>query len=247
MPRKFMRRSFRRRRRYRPRARNFRRRIRRIAFSIAEKKYADFALVPGDPVRHTASFDTNIVGISAYAVPANVRPMSVLNRIANGVETGQRIGNNIFVEYIQLTIYIAIKPNPTEVMMTNGCLCRYGLYWDRASGGAATPGIGLFSNDFGGSENGTTKLRDVYTLGKYKTLLDKQFRMAYFTSNNTSGTSVIQHYIPIKRQINYRGPAALSAEQVANMIKNDVFFTICASSAAMCYASIGVRVCYRDA
>lgn len=224
----------------------FRRRVRRIAMTIAEKKYYEWICAPGEyvPSSTTPPADMSSEG-DKWKLFVGGLPRSLINTMPNGFGQGQRIGNKIFVEYVQLSFIYHFLPPENPTMSVNGCLARYGVYIDKKAGGQATPGNGLLSI-LPGVYYPQASMRAYQTLGRYKTLLDRQTRISYPAAQGGSGIPAIQHYIPIKRTFNLTS-AGSNNRVTANMIENDLIMNWNCSHPDACYAFCLVRVCYRDA
>lgn len=236
--------------------RSFGRRVRRIAYSIAEKKYYQYALyggTSGAPQLLTTAVVNPMTATASYAVAYGATPRSLINCVPLGFSDGERIGNKIFVEYVQLSFFIHFGLVEADAMganmAVNGCNMRYGVYYDRQAGGAAAPLVNLYE-PMGGSTQWTYgAFRNKATLGKYKTLRDKQIRVAYTDTSATSGASgipAVQEYIPIKRTFAYNG-VATDTTVTSNLLRNDLAIVVSCNHNTSCYIWIGVRVCYRDA
>lgn len=243
------RRSFGRRTRRRFRS-SFRRRVRRIAYSIAEKKYWQYTFAGTDtavPVAYGTAW-LHPLALNADSVAKDtVVPRSLVNTIPLGNTSASRIGNKVFVEYIQLSMFVNFDvPAIANPMLPNGCLLRYGIYYDKQHGGNAAVLPNLFEPYTAATGYNYGALRNFNTLGKYKTLRDKQIRMAYTSSTTGTGIPAIQEYIPIKREFTL-STAVTDSTTAANMIKNDLGIFVLCSHSNMCYVRIMVRVCFRDA
>lgn len=236
--------------------RSFGRRVRRIAYSIAEKKYYQYALYGGTsgatfPI--TTAVSNPMTSTGTYEVSYGATPRSLVNTIPLGFSDGQRIGNKVFVEYVQLSFYVQFGAPEADAMggsmAVNGCVMRYGLYYDKQAGGGATPLIGLYEPMGGSSQWTYGAFRGKSTLGKYKTLRDKQIRVAYSSTAATAGGSgipAVQEYIPIKRTFSFAS-ASTDTTLSNNMLRNDLALVVSCNHNTSCYIWIGVRVCYRDA
>lgn len=249
---KRMRRFGGRRRRYS--RRSFRRRVRRIAYGIAEKKYFEYQLRGGtNPLSFviTDPVAKPIRSVAGFVVNTTPTPRSLINMIGQGLSSADRIGNKIFVEYIQLSIFVEMDTAlgagvPEGTMRLNGCTMRYGVYYDKQAGGTNAPLTRLYTGVGGGGWS-YGDFRDNDTLGKYKTLRDKQVRIAYTdTGAAGSGIPAIQEYIPIKREFTLT-QQGVDASSTVNMVRNDVGFVLSCNHDANCYAWVAVRVCFRDA
>jgi len=238
--------------------RGFRRRVRRIAFGIAEKKYLDywfgFNLNNGAAAQYEEMpLPNNVTSEPMCRLPQEFTPVSLVQMIQQGFTRGTRVGNRIALDYIQLVISIAFDGSTFAADENmNGCVCRYQLIKPKGTPGtvAVSPYV---SNVF---RNSVQAMKDPDQMRTRKTSLDRQVRMAV-TSTSVGGTAlsgtgvpVIQHFIKMRgRQVQFNAVAALNQNmrQCANITDGDVWFQACAENPGMCYMAVGVRVCYRDA
>lgn len=247
-------RKFKRSRRYGGRSRrrmrrSFGRRVRRIAYSISEKKYYEYILHGdgGTVLPITTEIPDDIRDNLLYHCATFAAPQGLIHHIPKGYEQGQRIGDKIFVEYIQFTITVQFaNPAAASSMGNTGCIMRYGVYLDRAHSQAVTPAPDLFTN-FGGALHGSGAMRSIATLGRYKTLRDKQIRVAYNSLDTATGIPVLQEYIPIKREFRFKGSNPASSLDSSNMPMANLAFNAMCNHTDSCYYWLAVRVCYRDA
>lgn len=225
----------------------FSRRVRRISYGIAERKYCDFSFgASADSYYPPLGSDP---ASAQCKVPVQWSWLNLLGNITQGVGQGQRIGNKIFVRYIQLNLNFQYS-DAAAGMGVSGCRCRYVAAIDRQHGAAAAIGPGYFTL---GSSNpplnalNINAFRNSNTLGKFKTLLDKQHVMSYTGTSFASGVATVQHYIPIFREFQMTYEDSVFPNNGANFPKNALFFGSCSNHADMCGLSIDVRVCFTDA
>jgi len=258
-------------RRRQPWRRSYRRRwnkrVRRIAFSIAEKKYLDICFNPNEGVVHSTFA---LCGTGQLGIQWADNQVSLLGTMGQGAAEGERIGNRIFVKYVQLQLFFEMLPdkdgNGIDADTAGlGLYCRYMLLHDKQPGGTAIPRATM-STTFG--QGGTnipnatvSAFKAFNTLRRYKTLLDKQHQraitsMAYDTATpfklnaaSTTGAIVIQHYIPVNKQYTFTqiGSATDMKAAAAVMQDGDLLFQVCPSDDACCKCFVGLRICYRDA
>lgn len=240
-------------RRYRRRSygrrfrRNFVRRVRRITGAIAEKKYWQYSLWNNSALYHG-------YGSADIADTSNIRDRWTMRTLIAGLPVGaadgQRIGSKIFVKYIQLTVFLHYKETTTgqEGMMTNGCICRYGVWLDRNHGSAVGPGVDIFELQNTPALSTVYLDKNRYTMAKYKTLLDKQHQMHWFAPGANapgSGSLIFKHYIPINRQFQFR-TAGTDMYDSSNLPIRDLVFGAASTHDAMCRLNAFVRICYTD-
>lgn len=96
--------------------------IRRITYSIAEKKYFEFSGV-------AANVGTSWAYISAFDPSP---PGNATTTISQGTGVANRIGNKIFVESITFHLHLT----GTTTMDFNGIIGRFGIYHNTAAEGA---------------------------------------------------------------------------------------------------------------
>lgn len=264
------RRTYRRlRRRYRPR-RSFRRgrrlgnsgyKIRRVVRSIAEKKYNDYLIRWNDatPLR-TDTFNWPMT-MATYAVSNAWRWMTLTSLLKYGTGLDQRVGNKIFLKYVQLSLMFnyAGTEGPAgnmHVMARNGMLCRYIVARDKLCNNGQPPGAGLMQES---TPALSADPRNVFTfrapnqLAKYKILLDRQMKAAVTSMPDaanpemaTTGQQVIQHYIPINRTIRYATDGNDSLTSTLPLVGPDIIIGVVGSIDLCCMLQIRVRLCYQD-
>lgn len=254
--RKFRRVSYRRRFRRRAR-RGFRRRVRRVAMTIAEKKYYQYWF---DAAPFSGTIGGNFPKFTAMpsdkpsGTPYTAQEFSFASLLANlqqGFTDGTRIGNRVFVDYIHIVINAIFAPAAGADGTVNGCICRYSVQKVRGTSGSTAINpmtAGLFHSVVG--------LKNPAYMRTRKTLLDRQIRMAYTSGSGTgvtnqggTGTPLIQHYIPVKRVVQFSGINTPDGDMSLTqyMMDNDIQFGACSQMANSCRLIVGVRVCFRDA
>lgn len=253
------------RRRYSKRGR-FQRSVRRIAYSISEKKYWDYLFNVTTGVNQAtwaAMSTTNLSNDWANQV-------SLLATMPQGNAEGQRIGNRIHVKYIQMSMFFRMDPNAGSTGVGNnaklqGMFCRYMLLLDKQPGGTALPrtvmstgpGVPVAGlNVIGGA---TSWFKEFNMLRRFKTLLDAQHQRGItsrITGDDTTatqptmtGTKVIQHYIKIGRTFTFTGVGSATDMKTAGSVMQDgdLLLQVCPSEAACCACFVSLRVCYTDA
>lgn len=267
-------------RRRRPWRRNYRRRrnysfkrIRNIAFSIAEKKYWQFCFNPNEALLSAglSSLGTNQMALNWFG-----NQVTLLGNMPQGPAEGQRIGNRIFVKYIQLQIFFEMLPDATGAGIDGdtslyGMFCRYMVLLDKQPGGTPIPRINMDTSFGGGGANvpaaTVSAFRDFNVLRRFKVLLDKQHQRCVTAAawKNTiagggtdtapklvgtmSGTIVLQHYIPVNKQFTYTAVGSATDMKAAGAVMQDgdLIYQSCPSDSACCKNYVAVRVCYRDA
>lgn len=225
----------------------FSRRVRRISYGIAERKYCDYSM-GADAIAYYPPLGSN-PGSAEAKVSNQWKFLNLLGNITQGVGQGQRIGNKIFVRYIQLNLNFQYD-EASAGMGVNGCRCRYVAAIDRQHGSLATIGNGFFVTGSSTAplvDLNVNAFRSSNTLGKFKTLLDKQHVLSYTGSAFASGVATVQHYIPIFREFQMTYEDSVTPTSAANFPKNALFFGSCSNHTAMCGLTIDVRVCFTDA
>lgn len=258
-------------RRYRKRARRSRRRmpmarmVRRIVNSVPEKKYWEYWFNPSEGSKITVP----VSPAGTDSVPATVAPFwtfsSLVTLLGQGFSDGQRIGNKVFIRYIQLAVYVqnraeTLLPGDAQTIASSGMICRYNVFRTRQNNLQAqsdpiptnTPYTGTGPNYFN-----VGNFKDKNQLRNFRTLLDAQhqahvvdtFQQDAETYRSTSGTRVIQHYLKINKRVDYilDRSALVDMEDSTNLQGTDILFGCCANMAGCCLMQVKVRVCYQDA
>jgi len=222
--------------------------VRRIAYTIPEQRCFEISR-------------WNISAADNYATPANptaddatkagvaFKMLSLVNPIQVGTGNGQRIGYEIFVRYIQITLDFKVDGD----QMLNAHVMRYGVMLNLDSDNALPAAATIFAN--GANTAGVPaydSLRNFYSRQKFRTLLDKQWKCVATGVNGTTGaalattgSSVITHYIPINKKVRYT--AANNDLSGTNINMNNIMFYSCASVADCCTAKMYLKVVYNDA
>lgn len=252
--------------------RTFSRSVKRIAYSIVEKKYWDFTFNPVDAL--ICSTYQGVGGTSANFLAAGWGNCgSLVACMQQGSSDGTRIGNRIHVKYVQLTMQFFMSNNTNSaaalanfVAASQSSYCRYMLILDKQPGGTSLPrtnmldhgawAIPIQAGSVTNVETAPGALRDYNMLRRFKVLLDMQHQAIVLQGTAaqngaqavTTGTKVTQHYIPVNRTFTYTSAGSTSDMKGAASVMqdNDLFLQVCPSMAACCAVAIGVRVCYQD-
>lgn len=264
-------------RRFRRRARRGPRRglvrlVKRIAYSIPEKKYFDFAFNLSD-----GGYNANppvFAGLTSATLSGSwANQISLVNAIPQGNGEGQRIGNRIHVRYVQFFLLFCFSNISTTTQIQpsvnaniNGMICRYMMLLDKQPAQTTLPrqameDPGTFNwTPFAGAlavtvyTGRTSALRDYNQLRRYKVLVDLQHQ-SYLTAATVpagtnsqapmTGNHVAQHYVPINRDFTYANTSAV-INGASVMIDNDILLQACPSDASCCTVYGLARVCYND-
>lgn len=251
--------------------RRFTKRVRRVAYSIAEKKYFQFWINAGVGSLGSAPPSDYVTSNLAATTSDIWRFWSFLNGIQQGAANNQRIGNNIFVRYVHISLYFVPTPaaNGDAVVRDTGSICRYVIVRDRKHGGgqvaATTPSTVYYpapgdqywdpaALGTGAAALGNVlALRNNLTMGRYQTYLDMQHVVSSMSANATdgtmTGTKVVQHFIKVFKPFQYRTVGSVTDFTTASdsMAKTDLQFGIASNAAGCCRVTAFVRVCYNDA
>jgi len=224
----------------------FRRNVRRIAFGIAEKKYYDYWINPVNNVVYTS-----YTGAVATQLSQTWTGASIVCTIPQGFSQGERIGNKIFLKYIQMSMYFAADPDEVD-MVVNGTVCRYMVLMNKNCGKVAASASDVFSSDATAGKASYGALRNFNTLSKYKVMLDRQHTMtvtsinaADATANATTGAACVIHYIPVNKLFTF--DSAVTSRTSANCPLTDIQLFACANVDTCCALKIKLRLCYTDA
>lgn len=225
------------------------RRFRRIAFDIAETKYLELG-------PYTPTTIPNWV-LQAAANPAGnaqngFSHMSLLNMMAQGTANNQRIGNKVFIKYIQLFICLAPATG-----FTTGGTCRYLVLMDDMAAGTVPTLPGTYLNPAGqgphltdltaanaGAQIWNPKNPDLFK--RFKTLLDRQHNMNVYASGVGTPTPVIQHYIPINKVFQYKAGGAANLGTNDQLPETTLNFYLGADAKDCCRVSVYWRVAFKD-
>jgi len=256
---------------------NFSRRVRRIVYSVAEKKYYEFAF---NPANGTSCPDFSTVSSEKLAGGWG-NQVSLLGAMPQGNGEGQRIGNKIRVKYVQLSTAFAMinQPNAggtagtttTQASNLMGMFCRYMVLLDRQPGGTPCPRQNMNASDTLTFNTGTgaaanniaisgdpLNFRDFNLLKRFKVKMDKQHN-SFTTSTGTTpsggvgpstGARIEQHYLPFKnREFTYTSNTATTnlKTAAAYMQNGDIIYQAAPMDTACCINMVKVRVCYTDA
>lgn len=269
MPRAYMRRSRRRvsRRRTRTSRRAYVRNVRRIAFSIPERKYYEYWFNPqiGIPAPDLLT-DDHRSQVFAIAHAPIWRAASLLAPLPQGVDNGERIGAKIHVRYVQLSVTIVpVAAANGDLADRLGMLCRYVVARDRLANTSfnntvVTPPQ-LFQNQSAAPISGSTttiqntnhslvgdfRYRD--NLGRFKIYADQQHVAAQTTEATVAAPRIVQHFIKVGRTFTY-GAGTLAAAELQSfnkLTKGDLLWFSNVNQADCCVVGVQVRICYTDA
>lgn len=216
--------------------------IRRAIVQIAEKKYYEVCLWPGD-VGAIAGFPgTGLAGLtwrfSSVFGPDNA--LGLYGGAANpaqGVTVSTRTGNKIHVT--QISFRVTITPLLPDTMKA-GSSCRFVVYHNHEHNNSATPPAGpsIFSPD------GLNGFRNYDKLKAFSIMKDGMHSMAIISgTQNANPAKIFQFNIFPKKRIDFSSAtAALSA-----VVKDDYGFGFCADAAGCCAMNVFARVYFTDA
>jgi len=229
------------------RKRLFANRVRRISYGIAEKKYFEGYFTPGSHTyTGTAPGDLNNAN-TVVPVNWNDSQCSLLNLIPFGTGQGERIGNMIFVRYIQLVILIVVDVADEPLI---GGQCRYMVIHDKNHGGNNYPQPIMQYQSTAGTDKFVTwaSLKNRDQLARFKTLLDVQHLTHQTSATTVSGSRQIVHYIPVNRRIRFTTEqAGTNLQTASNLPMDDIVFQMASNSANCCRCIVYSRVCFTDA
>lgn len=262
-------------RRYRKRSRRYRRRgkmgrIMRTLGSIRapEKKYFDLWFNPRTGLRYAAPYAVNQTDSSVVRLNTTWNTVSLLTLLGQGFSDTQRIGNEVFVKYVQLAVYVTTiasldhtaDPDTNNIIAANGMLCRYNLMKVKTNNfdlgnnymdSVAPTGTGPNIFNVG-------QFKSISIMRNYKTLLDAQHQ-AHVTQFSvateptpsfwTSGTRVIQHFLKVNRRARFGTDRSGSTtmNDSSNLSTLDLRFGACANINDCCDMQVHARICFTDA
>lgn len=213
--------------------------VKRVAYGICEKKYYEFPTVYN---MHSGLDDNAVMTSGGWYI------ISLVNAIRVGTDVTQRIGRQIYIRYIQLSIDFTGDGD----ILANGAVCRYVVAHDKGCAGVQATAPVIWGNGAGNStgSQGFSALRNTDNMRRFNILLDRQHNVTQLTQNAGVGTytsrGIIQHYIPIFKKVNYDtdGATVISSP---NLVKDDYLFMVAPSQANCCIARLYWRVCFNDA
>lgn len=257
------------RRRMRTIRRRFTRRVFRAVNRIAEVKYYQFYMDFS-----TGNFNTSgstIVASFLSAATPYIYQYSIVNPIPVGNTDRSRVGSRIFVKYVLMTWFFNMTPAsaPTTNGAVYGMNCRYGMVLDKRADQTATYNAGppvstreLWDTGNGGLfPAGATAQADVpyqiaafksiNNMNRFKFMLDRQHRVVYnnlaatVAGSATSGTGIVQHFIPVFKTIDYNFTAGTDLLGGA-VQKNDLMVYAVPSDSNCCKVSCAIRIAFTD-
>lgn len=172
--------------------------------------------------------------------------LSMVSAIAQGVESNMRIGNRIFVKYIDIVLYFEQDGSPRQ----NGHSVRYVVVHNKDTAGTIVTGAALFNS--GGAESTTSQYDALKLWAKrmqFSLLVDKQHTT--FTTTQAAGVGthtpngIIQFRVPINKQVNYSTVQA-STLVSTNLVNNDFNIGVCSQGDACCTPRVSWRVVFAD-
>jgi len=221
---------------YKPR--QFAQSVRRITYSIPEKKC--YQVGAWNVMAATTDTPTDAGGSGAATqMDAAWHFFSLVNSIQQGTSVDKRIGNQIFIRYIQFSLLFEGDGDS----LVNGMICRYCVIRNNEANGAIQGATAVFANGPTGTAT-FASIRRYDTKQKYTTLLDKQHATVNTTATTHNPNGIVHGYVGINRKLNYTGTTNDAA--AGNLLEQDYFFAICASVANCCKTHIYWRVVFND-
>lgn len=161
------------------------------------------------------------------------------NRIEQGLDFTNRIGDKIRLHAIHFTVFIA----PAAVMPDgNGSLCRIIVYHNTQANGAVPAGAELFN------ANTFNELRNQLYRNRLFILKDFTHQMVVTgtnaAANLTSGPEFFGTFsIYPKQEISYSGTSG----EITQILKHDYGIGICSDTASCCNVTVKAQVVFTDA
>lgn len=219
--------------------------VRRVTLNLAETKYKEIGPLNPDAV---PNWITQAAANPANALGASWHRLSLLNEIANGTGVDQRIGNRIFVKYVQMYIVMSVNASPWTGT------CRYLVLEDKMCSTALADISGnyLMAGNVPHIKDLTTNPsiyapKNTQQFKRWNTLLDRQHNMTATFSTGEPVQPVMQHYIPIGKSFQFLTGGAANLTTNAQLPENALNFYMAANDAGCCQVSIFFRVAFKDA
>lgn len=201
--------------------------FRRVALNIPELKYKKTVLLNG-------------------TIPNTWTFYDPLGPITQGTAQGTRIGNQIFLD--SLDVYVQLKADTITNVDVRGTICRVIVYHQREAQGGLPSATEIFD------QNAYDAMRTLDYFPKRATILwDKLHTMTPLIAATTTGTTTTttsagpkfwtQFKIPVKKIIQYTG----NGGTIADIAQDAYGVGVCADAAGCCAAVVTVRARYRDA
>jgi len=181
----------------------------------------------------------NPKALSGLKMDLSWHAISLLNPIAIGNTASTRVGNNIYVRYIQVSISFV----GDAVANANGMTCRYMALKTHANG-AAVPAAAQLYNIGPLGTVAFQSLRNWDTNNRYRTVFDRQHHVTNTTTTTNTSNGVVQCFIPVYQKIQYTGATVDCSG--SNLMTNDVLLAMCSSVTNCCTISISWRVIFND-
>lgn len=213
--------------------------MRRVAYGIAEKKAADFG-----PLNFQTIADDYgpLTGSGWYQ-------FSLINAIRLGTGSDQRIGREVFIRYILVSLDFTTDGAPD---LLNGATCRYAVVHDKSCNGAAFNYAEMWDKGAGttAATIGFSAVRNYTNMSKYGLLLDRAHNIVQTSGTGATATAsargVIQHMIPINRKVRFDSDGS-SLTLADNLINDNYVIAVCPSIVNCCIARVFWRVVFNDA
>lgn len=225
-------------------ARKFYKNVRRIAYSIPEKKYHQVSRY------NVAQAITNAPGFPTVDDATKMTVWTVtdpLNAIEVGTASDNRIGNKIYVRYVQVSVEMTMDGDH----LLNASTARMCAFWNRMANNVNTAAADLWTPSTSSIVN-QGSLRNVESFSQYTMLLDRQHKTVMTvghatdpTLRATTGCGVIQFYIPIFKVVEYNNTIIDCSS--SNMKGPTLLLCFFNSVSDCCIIKVGWRVCFTDA
>ena len=223
----------------------FTRAVRKIAYTIPEKKCLDITRWnPGEAINYATPADPSTAG--ALKLSTAWHMLCFHNCIQIGTGMTNRIGNKIFLRYIQFSLALQ---GDTDILL-NAQTCRWVVFHDKANTGTLPAGSDVFGNDPILGTAGIGSLKNYNNAHRFQILMDQQHKVQTLIVESAaaaanSGTPVMHFYVPVFKEITFK---TANNDLSTNNCTSDAWcFGITSSVANCCLASLSFRCVFNDA
>lgn len=216
-------------------------RVKRITYSVLEKKNAE----------NIFNMNTSTSLATASLDSTTWKIYSITNQISQGTTSASRMGNKIFVKYIQLSINF-VNDGDNNL---NGSTCRYGVWIDKNKAATHPSATDMFASGTDSATPAYNSCKNFVNRTRFQTKLDRAHLFVTTARSGSTSTDftflpggVVQHYIPINKWVSYNGTGSTFLHTNSdNMAGNNIILAICASAANCCVVNVFYRVVFFDA
>lgn len=212
--------------------------VRKIQYSVAEEKFVDFSRL--NPI--TGTVVGTKMGFETWYF------MSLINAVPQGNTESQRIGNKIYVKYIDVSVFWFTDGT---VDLPNGATIRMVVVRNKDTNATIVTETDLFSAtdpNTGGTD--TRALRNFKTMSKYTMLKD----VCHDIQQNTDGVNPLNTYtpsgctqfrIPVSKRITYITIAS-DVKLASALLSDDYDIGFCTDTNNNIQVGVSWRVVFTD-